>query len=104
MAKWTDNEEGPECYCGWPTRIKVSKDGVGIMCFGHTSAAGAWFKLPDEKPDDWPTPAQLAEIGMRALTHEEPEEGYMCICCDCCDKRSKEAEEEDKDETGPTER
>jgi hypothetical protein len=64
-----------------------------VLCFAHTSEAGAWFDLPLQKPDGWPTPTQLAEIGIRALEHEEPAEGQMCVCCECCDKRAPQEED-----------
>lgn len=57
MDGWTDGEDGPDCPCGWPRVVKRLPDGSFVlMCFGHTAEAGAVFRLPDSKPDDWPRP------------------------------------------------
>lgn len=97
MSAWIIGEEAPDCYCGWP--LRVADDGEGgfaLMCLGHTREAGAMFKLPSEKPDDWPTPTQLEQVGIRWAKHVETEEGYICICCECCNKRKKEEDESSK--------
>lgn len=52
---WRDNEDGPDCECGWPRVVKRLPDGrFVLMCFGHTGEAGQVWALPPEKPDGWP--------------------------------------------------
>jgi hypothetical protein len=61
MTEWIQSEQGPECYCGWPTVVVVHENGLAsLMCFGHTKEEGAMFPLPANKPDNWPN-----------LTHQE---------------------------------
>jgi hypothetical protein len=93
--EWTDNEEGPDCFCGNPTVVKKQDDGSWLLCLFHTHEAGTMFPLPPEKPDGWPTIEHLAEIGIRAAEHSEPEDGYICICQNCHNKRMSELEKEE---------
>jgi hypothetical protein len=52
---WTDGEDGPDCTCGWPRTVKRMPDGgFVLMCFGHTGEAGAIWRLPEERPSNWP--------------------------------------------------
>jgi hypothetical protein len=60
MSEWKDGEEGPKCTCGWPTTVSVQEEEVILWCLGHTYEQGAYWKLPSERPDNWPN-----------LTHEE---------------------------------
>jgi hypothetical protein len=52
MSSWTKNEDGPVCACGGETVVKIMPDGRAVLlCFFHTSAEGAYWSLPDERPD-----------------------------------------------------
>jgi hypothetical protein len=52
---WRENEDGPDCACGEPTVVKLLPDGTAIlMCFFHAGEAGAYTRLPAERPDGWP--------------------------------------------------
>jgi hypothetical protein len=48
---WRENEDGPDCACGEPTVVKLLPDGTAVLlCFFHTGEAGAYTRLPAERP------------------------------------------------------
>jgi hypothetical protein len=54
---WENNEDGPTCSCGGPTTVKITEDGSGevlLLCLFHTYEAGAMWRLPAERPVNWP--------------------------------------------------
>lgn len=51
---WANNEDGPDCYCGNPTVVKIIPPrGAILICLFHTSAEGVYQQLPDEAPNNW---------------------------------------------------
>jgi hypothetical protein len=53
-SQWIDGESGPTCLCGWPTIVTVTETGPVLLCFGHSKHAGRSWRLPKERPDNWP--------------------------------------------------
>jgi hypothetical protein len=67
MNNWQNGEEGPTCFCGWPTYVVMTDGLANLMCFGHTKAEGAMFPLPKNKPEKWPN---MSHEEMQALVEQ----------------------------------
>ena len=53
---WVNNEDGPDCYCGDPTVVKTTEAGSAVLlCLFHNNEAGAIFRLPTDRPDNFAT-------------------------------------------------
>jgi hypothetical protein len=51
---WVNNEDGPDCFCGGPTVVKILPDGAFLLCLFHERAEGKLYQLPNEAPDEFP--------------------------------------------------
>lgn len=79
MSTWVDREKGPTCICGWPTFVIMMGEKPNLMCFGHTKAEGAMFRLPSKRPENWSTLTTeelgpVIEEGQKEFPFEEDEE------------------------------
>lgn len=80
-SEWQDREKGPECFCGAPTCVVVSKDGrVDLLCFFHTYEAGAMFPLPrNDRPENWPnlTSDEMSALVDKGIEEQKAEEEQL---------------------------
>ena len=51
---WTGTETC-DCYCGKPAAIMKQEDGYYLFCFAHSYESALFAKVPEEKPEDFPT-------------------------------------------------
>lgn len=76
MNNWQNNEEGPKCFCGYPTKIIIEDDQPWLFCFFHTPEEGAMWPLPKEKPNDWSTniskerQSEIMDVGSKEYYNE----------------------------------